>query len=103
MHFEPTAHYGFSAGDDGDRVDRAVAGTPVGAVGPCKYDGRYPQAYTIQNGEIAPLFSILSASPATTGLLGPERLDLATEYNRCSRVAESAVSYDRTGVTGRGG
>ena len=25
MHFEPTAHHGFSSGDDGDRVDRVEA------------------------------------------------------------------------------
>jgi len=38
MHFEPTAHCGFSAGYNGDR---AVARAPVGAVGQRESDGHY--------------------------------------------------------------
>jgi len=39
--FEPTIHDGSSAGDDGDRVDRAVTRSSVGTVRPREYDGCY--------------------------------------------------------------
>ena len=82
MHFEPTAHYGFSAGII-DTVDRAVARMAVGAIRPHEYDGRY--LYTSRSSEAG----AFERSECTTHdhWSSGAGLTRATEYNRYSEVA----------------